>query len=199
MFSNSRHPKNVYKLRKHHQDLNSVRNIERAPPAKADIATAMLTNVIEHLVWLFAPQKKTPSPPQRCGRISFPICYCVCVANLEYLAGGGYACRGWRSGSNRPFLSVPHIWGSMVSKVLADWDCVSMNASELALRSRGINIVDFLSELHSCFYDNSYDNPMFLIAMHACDRYQEASDGPMQARILASEWCPAGFASHLSA
>ena len=26
------------------------------PPAKADIATAILTNVIEHLVWLFAPQ-----------------------------------------------------------------------------------------------------------------------------------------------
>ena len=25
------------------------------PPAKADIATAILTNVIEHLVWLFAP------------------------------------------------------------------------------------------------------------------------------------------------
>ena len=28
-----------------------------APPAKADIATAVLTNVIEHLVWLFAPQQ----------------------------------------------------------------------------------------------------------------------------------------------
>ena len=26
------------------------------PPAKADIATAILTNVIEHLVLLFAPQ-----------------------------------------------------------------------------------------------------------------------------------------------
>ena len=25
-------------------------------PAKADVATAILTNVIEHLVWLFAPQ-----------------------------------------------------------------------------------------------------------------------------------------------
>ena len=25
------------------------------PPARADIATAILTNVIEHLVWLFAP------------------------------------------------------------------------------------------------------------------------------------------------
>ena len=27
-----------------------------APPSKADIATAIWTNVIEHLVWLFAPQ-----------------------------------------------------------------------------------------------------------------------------------------------
>ena len=27
------------------------------PPAKADIATAILTNVIEHLVWLFPPNK----------------------------------------------------------------------------------------------------------------------------------------------
>ena len=27
------------------------------PPAKADIATAILTNVIEHIVWLFAPQQ----------------------------------------------------------------------------------------------------------------------------------------------
>ena len=33
------------------------------PPAKADIATAILTNVIEHF---------TPSPPKRCGRISMP-------------------------------------------------------------------------------------------------------------------------------
>ena len=35
----------------------SVRNRFWPPaPAKADIATAILTNVIEHLVWLFAPQ-----------------------------------------------------------------------------------------------------------------------------------------------
>ena len=39
------------------------------PPAKADIATAILTNVIEHLVLLFCPQISTPSPPKRCGRI----------------------------------------------------------------------------------------------------------------------------------
>ena len=40
-----------------------------APPAKADIATAILTNVIEHLVLLFCPPISTPSPPKRCGRI----------------------------------------------------------------------------------------------------------------------------------
>ena len=40
-----------------------------APPAKADIATAILTNVIEHLVLLFCPPISTPSPPERCGRI----------------------------------------------------------------------------------------------------------------------------------
>ena len=40
-----------------------------APPAKADIATAILTNVIEHLVLLFCPPISTPSPPKRRGRI----------------------------------------------------------------------------------------------------------------------------------
>ena len=39
------------------------------PPAKADIATAILTNVIEHLVLLLCPPVSTPSPPKRCGRI----------------------------------------------------------------------------------------------------------------------------------
>ena len=43
------------------------------PPAKADIATAILTNVIEHLVLLFCPPISTPSPPKRCGRI---LCHC---------------------------------------------------------------------------------------------------------------------------
>ena len=45
--------------RKHHLILVSVRNRFSAPPppAKADIATAIiLTNVIEHLVWLNSPQ-----------------------------------------------------------------------------------------------------------------------------------------------
>ena len=49
-------------LRKHHQDLDSVpkfrlgaKSFLATPPAKADIATAILTNVIEHLVLLFAP------------------------------------------------------------------------------------------------------------------------------------------------
>ena len=39
------------------------------PQAKVDIATAILTNVIEHLVLLFCPPISTPSPPKRCGRI----------------------------------------------------------------------------------------------------------------------------------
>ena len=46
-----RHPKIVEKTRKHHQYEVSVRNLVWAPPpAKADIATAILTNVIKHLV-----------------------------------------------------------------------------------------------------------------------------------------------------
>ena len=52
-----RHPKIVEKSRKHHLILVSVKTVFAPPPsAKADIATAILTNVIEHLVWLFAPQ-----------------------------------------------------------------------------------------------------------------------------------------------
>ena len=47
-----------------------------APPAKADIATAILTNVIEHLVLLFCPPISTPSPPKRCGRIWRTPCGC---------------------------------------------------------------------------------------------------------------------------
>ena len=46
-----------------------MRNRFWPPPAKADIATAILTNVIEHLVLLFCPPISTPSPPKRCGRI----------------------------------------------------------------------------------------------------------------------------------
>ena len=38
------------------------------PPAKADIATAILTNVIEHLVLLLPPNKHAFTP-KRCGRI----------------------------------------------------------------------------------------------------------------------------------
>ena len=51
-----RHPKILEKCRKHHRILVSVRNRFWAPPpAKADIATAILTNVIEHLVLLLPP------------------------------------------------------------------------------------------------------------------------------------------------
>ena len=66
-----RHPKILEKCRKHHRILVSVRNrfLAPPPPAKADIATAILTNVIEHLVLLFCPPISTPSPPTRCGRI----------------------------------------------------------------------------------------------------------------------------------
>ena len=52
-----RHPKIIEKCRKHHRILVSVRNRFWAPPAKADIATAILTNVIEHLVLLLPPNK----------------------------------------------------------------------------------------------------------------------------------------------
>ena len=64
-----RHPKILEKCRKHHRILVSVRNRFWAPPTKADIATAISTNVIEHLVLLFCPPISTPSPPKRCGRI----------------------------------------------------------------------------------------------------------------------------------
>ena len=63
-----RHPKILEKCRKHHRILVSVRNrfwglvsvrnrFWAPPPAKADIATAILTNVIEHLVLLLPPNK----------------------------------------------------------------------------------------------------------------------------------------------
>ena len=47
----------------------SVRNRFCSPPAKADIATAILTNVIEHLQCCCFPPISTPSPPKRCGQI----------------------------------------------------------------------------------------------------------------------------------
>ena len=55
------------------------------PPAKADIATAILTNVIEHLVLLFCPPISTPSPPKRCGRI-YRWCkhWCFWVLDLRW-------------------------------------------------------------------------------------------------------------------
>ena len=49
------------------------------PQAKADIATAILTNVIEHLVLLFCPPISTPSPPKRCGRISAAVLISPCT------------------------------------------------------------------------------------------------------------------------
>ena len=59
-----RHPKIVQKLRKHHQDLDLVPSCGLgAKPflaplsAKADIGTAISTNVIEHLVLLFPLNK----------------------------------------------------------------------------------------------------------------------------------------------
>ena len=84
-----RHPKILEKCRKHHRILVSVRNRFWPPPAKADIATAILTNVIEHLVLLFCPPISTPSPPKRCGRIFLfvlSLCYlCYLLLSLCYL------------------------------------------------------------------------------------------------------------------
>ena len=45
-----RHPKILEKCPKHHRILVSVRNRFWPPPTKTDIGTAILTNVIEHLV-----------------------------------------------------------------------------------------------------------------------------------------------------
>jgi len=50
-------PKNHRKMSNHHRILVSVRNRFWPPPAKADTATAILTNVIEHLVLLLPPNK----------------------------------------------------------------------------------------------------------------------------------------------
>ena len=80
-------PKILEKCRKHHRILVSVRNRFWAPPAKADIATAILTNVIEHLVLLFCPPISTPSPPKRCGRIYSGFSHlkwCFSIAMLVY-------------------------------------------------------------------------------------------------------------------
>ena len=81
-----RYPKILEKCRKHHRILVSVRNrFWPPPPAKADIATAILTNVIEHLVLLFCPPISTPSPPKRCGRI-YRWCkhWCFWVLDLRW-------------------------------------------------------------------------------------------------------------------
>ena len=57
-----------------------------APPAKADIATAILTNVIEHLVLLFCPPISTPSPPvwadlPKIGGCCCCYCCCFCCSS----------------------------------------------------------------------------------------------------------------------
>ena len=64
-------PKNFRKMSKTppYSGLGAKPFLAPPPPAKADIATAILTNVIEHLVLLFCPPISTPSPPKRCGRI----------------------------------------------------------------------------------------------------------------------------------
>ena len=90
-----RHPKILEKCRKHHRILVSVRNRFWAPPAKADIATAILTNVIEHLVLLFCPPISTPSPPKRCGRI---LCYFMINAEAQkviFTRPNGSSSRYW--------------------------------------------------------------------------------------------------------
>ena len=64
-------PKNPRKMSKTppYSGLGAKPVLAPPSPAKADIATAILTNVIEHLVLLFCPPISTPSPPKRCGRI----------------------------------------------------------------------------------------------------------------------------------
>ena len=76
-----RHPKILEKCRKHHRILVSVRNRFWPPPAKADIATAILTNVIEHLVLLLPPNKHafTAKAVWADLHILFAIMKCVVV------------------------------------------------------------------------------------------------------------------------
>ena len=45
------------------------------PPAKADIATAILTNVIEHLVWVFPPNKHAFTAKAVWADLLHPRCY----------------------------------------------------------------------------------------------------------------------------
>ena len=65
-----------------------------APPAKPDIATAILTNVIEHLVLLFCPPISTPSPPKRCGRI-FYACGCLPTLVPDWIPTGSRLDPDW--------------------------------------------------------------------------------------------------------
>ena len=62
-----RHKVGPKTFQKHPLILVSVRNRFCPPPAKADIAIAILTNVIEYECGYLHPIS-TPSPPKRCGR-----------------------------------------------------------------------------------------------------------------------------------
>ena len=74
-----RHPKILEKCRKHHRILVSVRNRFWAPPAEADIATAILTNVIEHLVLLLPPNKHAFTAKAVWADLYRHVCVCLCI------------------------------------------------------------------------------------------------------------------------
>ena len=50
-----------------------------APPAKADIATAILTNVIEHLVLLLPPNKHAFTAKAVWADLYRHVCVCLCI------------------------------------------------------------------------------------------------------------------------
>ena len=100
-----RHPKILEKCRKHHRILVSVRNRFWPPPAKADIATAILTNVIEHLVLLLPPNKHafTAKAVWADFRIS---ALCHTAYTLRQVWPTGASCVSLQRGSNLSLQSL---------------------------------------------------------------------------------------------
>ena len=91
-----RHPKILEKCRKHHRILVSVRNRFWAPPppAKADIATAILTNVIEHLVLLLPPNKHAFTAKAVWADL-WKGCFGKFILVQNYLLQEPLLCKGW--------------------------------------------------------------------------------------------------------
>ena len=96
------------------------------PPAKADIATAILTNVIEHLVLLFCPPISTPSPPKRCGRIYIYNIYLFSFASVQGLLAWVESCMvpaTLEQQSCTTMLStIAHAWHALRS-AFSPFDC----------------------------------------------------------------------------